>query len=319
MNPDLRQEKNIVLLKSFQDILLTLDRFLMVPDRMPERSIGRKSFISLQGVFMAGDRERFKRTELLLGRPAMDRLEQSTVTVIGLGAVGSHVIEALARSGVGTLRIVDFDTLSHSNVNRQLLAVESTMGQLKTEAAHARLKQINPDMTVQVFNMMCHIQTFDDIFSSPTDVVVDAMDSLNPKVNVLYELVQRRIDVVSCLGAARRFDPSRIRAGDISRTMGCPLARAVRKRLKRMGIDRGILCVYSDEVASKASVSPEVEDNFGDHGRLRNPMGSLPMITGIFGYLAALEALKKLIAPVYQETDQDNPWDNGLCPDILKQ
>ena len=249
---------------------------------------------------MGFNRKKFKRTELLLGEAAMERLEHASITVIGLGAVGSHAIEALARSGVGTLRIVDFDEIGESNFNRQLLAVEPNLGRLKTDAAEERLKQINPDIRVEKFNMLCHKETFDEVFKERTDVVVDAIDSLNPKVNVLHELVRQKIDVVSCMGAARKMDPTKITTGDLSETLYCPLARSVRKRLRRMGIDRGIHCVYSTEIVSKDTVSDVLEPNYFDAGRLRNPMGSLSMISGIFGYVAALEALKRVVEfPVF--------------------
>ena len=245
---------------------------------------------------MGFNREKFKRTELLLGKDAMYHLERSNITVIGLGAVGSHAIEALARSGVGTLRIVDFDEVGISNFNRQLLAVEPNVGRLKTHAARERLLQINPDMTVEVFNILCHKETFDEVFENPTQVVVDAIDSLNPKVNILFELVQRNIPVVSSMGAARRMDPTAITTGDISQTLACPLARTVRKRLRRMGVLSGIHTVYSTEIVEKTSVSHETEENFFNSGRQRNPMGSLSMISGIFGYIAALEAMKIVLS-----------------------
>lgn len=238
--------------------------------------------------------ERFKRTELLLGHRAMERLAEASVTVIGLGAVGSHVIEGLARSGVGEIRLVDFDEVGLSNFNRQLLAVESTLGRLKTDAARERLLSINPDLKVRTFNQLCHRDSFDQVFDTPCDLVVDAMDSLNPKVNVLFELVRREMDVVSSMGAARRMDPTRIRVGDISESAGCPLARSVRKRLRRLGVQSGIHCVYSTEPVARESVSQTTEKNYFDSGRQRNPMGSLAMVCGIFGYVVALEALKKL-------------------------
>ncbi len=241
------------------------------------------------------DKERFKRTELLLGDEAMDGLQKSCITVMGLGAVGSHVIEALARTGVGRLRIVDFDAVDKSNFNRQLLAVEPNIGRLKIDAAEERLKAINPDIKVEKFNLLCHKQTFEQIFKEPTDVVVDAIDGLNPKVNVLYELVTRGMPVVSSMGAARRMNPEKIRTGDLFSTTGCPLARSVRRRLRRMGVTMGIHCVYSTEIVSKESVSNAVEQNPTRAGRLRNPMGSLAMICGIFGYITALEALKKVL------------------------
>lgn len=249
---------------------------------------------------MPFNREKFKRTELLLGSEAMERLERSTVTVIGLGAVGSHAIESLARSGIGALKIVDFDEIGISNFNRQLLALEPEIGRLKTDVAFDRLKQINPDMKVECFNTLCHKETFDQVFNSGTDLVVDAIDSLNPKVNTLYQLVQHKIPVISSMGAARRKDPTAIRTGDISETVGCPLAKVVRKRLRRMGIDGGIHCVYSTEIAKKGTVSDNLEDNYLESGRLRNPMGSLSMISGIFGYTVALEALKMILHDIVE-------------------
>lgn len=243
----------------------------------------------------------------MLGSHAMERLEKSVVTVIGLGAVGSHAIEALARSGIGTLRIVDFDEIGVSNFNRQLLAVEPNLGRQKTDAAFDRLKQINPDMHVELFNTLCHKDTFNTIFNShtvltdsTTNVVIDAIDSLNPKVNILFELVHRNINVVSSMGAARRKDPGAIKTGDISETMGCPLAKSVRKRLRRMGVNSGIHCVYSTETAKKETVSQELEDNYLNSGRLRNPMGSLSMISGIFGYITALEAIKIILSDLIE-------------------
>ena len=244
---------------------------------------------------MVFNREKFKRTELLLGKDAMDRLEHCNITVVGLGAVGSHAIESLARTGVGTLRIVDFDAIGQSNFNRQLLALEPNIGRLKTDAAEERLKQINPAMGVEKFNLLCHKDSFDEIFEHKTDVVIDAIDSLNPKVNLLFHLVQQNIDVISCMGAARKIDPTKITTGDLSTTLYCPLARSVRKRLKRMGVERGIHCVYSTEVVEKDTVSHTMEPNYLEAGRLRNPMGSLSMISGIFGYIAALEALKRIL------------------------
>ncbi|MBF0258015.1 MAG: tRNA threonylcarbamoyladenosine dehydratase [Desulfamplus sp.] len=249
---------------------------------------------------MLFNREKFKRTELLLGSVAMDRLQKSTVTVIGLGAVGSHAIEALARTGIGKLKIVDFDEIGISNFNRQLLALEQNIGKLKTDVAFERLKQINPDMQIERFNTLCHKETFNQVFHSGTDVVVDAIDSLNPKVNILYELVQKQIPIISSMGAARRKDPTAIKTGDISDTMGCPLAKSVRKRLRRMGVNGGIHCVYSTEITKKDTVSHHLEENFFDSGRLRNPMGSLSMVSGIFGYIVALEAIKIILQDIVE-------------------
>jgi len=244
---------------------------------------------------MTYHRDRFRRTELLLGKKVMEILADCSITVVGIGAVGSHVVEALARSGVGRLRLVDFDEIDLSNVNRQLFAGESTLGMLKIDAAERHLLDINPDITIEKFNCLCHIENFEAVLAGQTDLVVDAIDSLNPKVNLLYELVRRKMDVVSSMGAARRVTPGEITTGDISETRGCPLAKSVRKRLRRMGIEAGITCVYSTEAVDKSSVLDTTEENYFDSGRQRNPMGSLAMISGIFGYTAAAEALKKVL------------------------
>jgi len=239
--------------------------------------------------------ERHKRTELLLGKEAVEKLHQTNITIVGLGAVGSHVVEALARCGVGTLRIVDFDEISESNFNRQLFAIEPNLGRLKTEAAAERIQQIDPGIKVEIFNTLCHADTFDEIFANPTDVIVDAIDSLNPKVNLLFEAVTRQMSIISCMGAARKVDPTKITTGDISKTKMCPLAKFVRKRLRNRGIYSGIHCVYSTEKISKDTVADDTEPNFYKSGRERKPIGSLPMITGIFGYVVANEALKMVV------------------------
>jgi len=239
--------------------------------------------------------ERHKRTELLLGSEAIEKLHKSNITIIGLGAVGSHVVEALARCGVGTIRIVDFDEISESNFNRQLYAIEPNLGKRKTQAALERIKQIDPGINVEVFNTLCHADTFDEVFANPTDVIVDAIDTLNPKVNILYEAVTRNIKIVSCMGAGRKVDPTKITTADISKTKMCPLAKFVRKRLRNRGIYTGVHCVYSMELISKDTIAEETEENFYKSGRERRPIGSLPMITGIFGYVAANEALKMVV------------------------
>ncbi len=255
--------------------------------------------IFLEGNNLSINSERHKRTELLLGKEAIEKLHQSNVTVIGLGAVGSHAVESLARCGVGTIRIVDFDTISESNFNRQLYAIEPNLNRLKTDAASERINQIDPGIKVEVFNTLCHAENFNEVFASPTDVIIDAIDSLNPKVNILYEAVSREIKIVSCMGAARKIDPSKITSGDISETIMCPLAKFVRKRLRNRGVYNGIRCVYSTELISKNTVSKEVEPNSYKSGRDRKPVGSLPMITGIFGYIAAIEALKLLFPDIF--------------------
>lgn len=241
--------------------------------------------------------EIFQRTELLIGSAKLERLRQSRVAVIGLGAVGSYAVEALARAGVGNLLLIDHDVIEQSNINRQLYALHSTLGMSKADLAADRVKDINPQCCVAAEKMFVDADSLEHIFSFQPDAVVDAVDSLNAKVNILAGIYRQGIPVISSMGAALRTDPLLVRCGDISETHGCPLARLVRQRLKRMGINKGIDCVYSTE-----NVAAYAEDqNFFDEtvsvsqGRPRRPLGSLPTLTGIFGLTVAHYTIQRII------------------------
>jgi tRNA A37 threonylcarbamoyladenosine dehydratase len=254
---------------------------------------------------------RFARTELLLGTEAMQTLARTRVLVAGLGAVGSYAVEALARAGVGFLRLVDFDVVHPSNLNRQLYALESTLDQPKVEVAAARVKDINPACTVEALRVFVEADTLPDILAPPLDVIIDAIDSLNPKIRLLQqsvqtgESVQTGAFVVSSMGAATRTDPSAIRTGDIAQTRGCPLARLIRKQLRKLGVHEGIHCVYSTEtprnrVTDAARMQGEEEGGRGPEnvlrrGRDRTPLGSVSFLTGIFGLVAAREAVARVL------------------------
>ena len=243
---------------------------------------------------------RFIRTELLLGKAALARLQHAQVTVVGLGAVGSYAVEGLVRSGVGRLRLVDFDMVRASNINRQLYALESTLGRLKTDLARERILDINPACEVDVRNVFIDEQTAAAVLEPRPDVLVDAIDSLNPKVFLLGAAIQAGVPVVSSMGAAKRLDPLAIRVGDLADTRGCSLARLVRKRLRsKYGIRRGVHCVYSIEPVHKtgpadAPVLPP-EKELLRRGRPRQPIGSFSCLTGIFGLVAAREAIMRLL------------------------
>ena len=230
---------------------------------------------------------RHLRTEILLGPEKINKLKQAKVTVVGLGAVGSYAVEALARAGVGNLRLVDFDKVDRTNINRQLYALESTIGLSKATIAKQRVLDIAPDINVEVFDMFLNNETKDLILNNNPDVVIDAIDSLNTKVQFLSELYDRGIPVVSSMGAALKTDPSKIKVDDISKTKNCHLARFVRKRLKRQEIIEGIKCVYSTELTGTESIIISDKVFLPGRGRKRNTMGSLPTITGIFGLIAA--------------------------------
>lgn len=239
--------------------------------------------------------DRFARTRLLLGEEAMARLAAARVAVIGLGAVGSYALEGLARAGVGHLRLVDFDLVRPTNINRQLLALESTVGHPKVEVARRRVLDINPACEVEALPLFVTAATLPDVLRPPLDFVVDAVDSLGPKVTLLAAAVRSGIAVISCMGAASRTDPTAIRIGDLHETMHCPLARWVRKRLRHLGITTGIRCVYSLEPPAPVTAPPEpVDKDVHPQGRPRRPLGSLSCLTGILGLTAANEVVLRL-------------------------
>lgn len=237
--------------------------------------------------------ERFTRTRTFLGEQRFKKLQKSHVTIVGLGAVGGYAMEAMARAGIGRLTLVDFDLVQLSNINRQLLATEQTIGQSKVSVAALRAASINPAITVTPLEIFAAEESLDQIFHHRPDVLIDAIDSMNPKVQLLSGAVAREITTFSSMGAALRSDPAKIRSGDISQTTNCPLAKRVRKMLRRhSNIETGITCVYSTEKVEFEYEKPkgdeqEIPVQFSDRGRTRNVLGSLPTITGIFGLTLA--------------------------------
>ena len=247
--------------------------------------------------------ERFHRTMMLLGDEGFAALESSRVTVVGLGAVGSFAAEALSRMGVGELRLVDFDRVSRSNINRQLYALESTIGLLKTHVAQRRILDINPSCRVETLDCFVDAGNVDEIIDLPADIVVDAIDGVGPKSLLLSRCITRGIPVVSSMGAARKTDPFAVKAGSLSDIVSCPLGLRVRKRLWKEGLRYGVRCIFSTERAVVCAGKPYAGEDVSVRGRVRQPMGSLSAITGIFGLLASHETVRMLlcgkgIAPV---------------------
>ncbi len=239
----------------------------------------------------------FVRTEALLGSAGFARLRDAFIVVAGMGAVGSYAAESLVRAGAHNLRVVDFDVISESNINRQLFALHSTLGGKKVDVARERLLDINPQCSVDNLDLFIREESLDQVFAGNPDIVIDAIDSLNPKVSLLHGAVVRGLTIISSMGAALRTDPTKIEVCDLSKSRNCPLARRVRKRLRRVGVSKGIDCVYSYE---------ELPENYREYlmteditpctgqGRKRNALGSLSTITGIFGLTLANLAIKKL-------------------------
>lgn len=235
------------------------------------------------------------RTRMLLGTEGMEKLQNASVMLIGLGAVGGYVLEALARAGVGRLLLVDFDIIEESNVNRQILAVTSTVGQKKTDVARQRVYEINPDCRVETFDVFVSAETLPALLAHQADFVVDAIDALNPKCCLLEELCRRNIPFISSMGAALKTDASHIRLGALSASRNCSLARFVRKRLRKRGVDISkIACVYSDEQARLPATALQMPEDDAAEGRSRHIMGSLPTITAIFGLIIANEVICRL-------------------------
>jgi len=239
--------------------------------------------------------EQFSRTALLFGDDAIAKFQKTRVAVMGLGGVGSYAAEALARSGIGFLLLVDFDTIGLSNLNRQLPALHSTIGKLKTETMRNRLLDINPQLKVNIYSDFCAQESRDFLLEN-VDFVVDAIDSLGPKASLLESCVNKKIPVISSMGAASRFDPAKIELVDISKSRICPLAKKVRKYLHRRGIDKGIPVVYSFEKPIPQfnhDMGAEVEWVSG-RGRKRGTLGSVVYLPAIMGMWAASYVLRKL-------------------------
>lgn len=188
----------------------------------------------------------FSRTEFLLGGQAMEKLYRARVAVFGLGGVGGYTVEALARSGVGALDLIDGDRVSLTNLNRQILATHQTLGMMKTEAAKRRVAEINPDCDVHTYDFYYMPDTADALDFTRYDYVVDAIDTVTGKLCIIERAVECGVPVISCMGAGNKLDPTRFEVADIFKTSVCPLAKVMRRELKRRRIGR-LKAVYSKE------------------------------------------------------------------------
>lgn len=239
-----------------------------------------------------------ERTKRLVGSRGLDALKHATVTVFGLGGVGSYCVEALARSSIGTLVIVDHDTISDSNRNRQLHATASTRGLPKTAVLEQRIHDIDPNITVHAHQAFFSEETASRLLSAPTSFVVDAIDSLGPKVHLLHKCVQMGIPVVSSMGAASRLDPTQVRIAPLAQTQGDPFAAHVRKRLRRRCELDGILAVHSTEPPLEPPQDlphdlPKMTDDIC-RGRQRIIQPSMVMVPAAMGLAAASVVIRHL-------------------------
>lgn len=200
-------------------------------------------------------REQDTRTAMLLGAEAISRMQQAHVAVFGIGGVGSFTAEALARAGIGKLTLVDNDVVSESNLNRQLVALRSTIGMAKTEVMAARIREINPDCLVEIMTRRYTPQDRDLFFSVSYDYIADAIDSVACKTDLIASALARQIPIISAMGTGNKLDPSKFVITDLAKTSGCPLARVMRRELKQLGILHHTV-LYSTEPAIKPLFQP---------------------------------------------------------------
>lgn len=223
--------------------------------------------------------KQFERTSLLIGEENIQKLNNSNVIVFGVGGVGSYVVEALVRSGIGNLSIVDFDIVDETNINRQIIALHSTIGKKKVEVTKERIIDINPNINLEVFNTFISPDTINTFDFSKYDYVVDAIDNVTGKLLIIQKAIEANVPIICSLGTANKLDPSKLILTDISKTHTCPLAKVVRTKLRQFGINH-LDVLFSSEESIKTN---------------SNTLGSMPYVPSVGGLLIASHIIKNLI------------------------
>ncbi len=244
-------------------------------------------------------REELSRTGMLLGEEGIEKLQKLRVAVFGIGGVGGYVVEALARSGVGALDLIDNDRVALSNLNRQIIALQHTVGQLKVDVMKERVLAINPLAQVTVYPCFFLPENADEFDFSRYDYVVDAVDTVTAKLEIIMRAKAAGVPVISCMGAGNKLDPTKFEVTDIYKTTMCPLAKVMRRELKKRGVDK-LKVVYSTEKA----ISPEVvigeqdaqnaDTQAGSTNRRSTP-GSVAFVPAVAGLIAAGEVIKDVL------------------------
>ena len=225
----------------------------------------------------------FSRTELIIGKEKVEILKKAKVAVFGIGGVGSYVVEGLARAGISNFILVDNDEVSISNINRQIIALHSTVGKAKVEVAKSRILEINPDANVKVYQEFFMPDT-KGIVDESIDYIVDSIDTVTAKLELIERANKLNIPIISCMGTGNKLDPTRFEITDINKTSVCPLAKVMRKELKQRGIKK-LKVLYSKEEPIKVEVS---------EGEKRTP-GSISFVPSVAGLIIAGEVIKDLI------------------------
>lgn len=233
----------------------------------------------------------FSRTEILLGNAAMEKLDKARVIVFGIGGVGGHVVEALVRSGVGTIDIVDNDTVSLTNLNRQIIATRSTIGKNKVDVMEERMKDINPDVKVNKYKCFYLSETREMFDFSKYDYIVDAVDTVSAKIDIVVQAETAGVPVISSMGAGNKLNPAAFEVSDIYKTSVCPLAKVMRRELKKRNIKK-LKVVYSKELPVKPEINEEI---LKENENKRQAPGSIAFVPSVAGLIIAGEVIKDLI------------------------
>ncbi|MCG7410329.1 tRNA threonylcarbamoyladenosine dehydratase [Paenibacillus sp. ACRRX] len=246
----------------------------------------------------------FSRTELAIGPEGMELMKNSTVAVLGIGGVGSIAAEALARTGVGRIILIDKDVVDITNVNRQIHALITTVGQEKTELMKERIKLINPECDAITLNMFYTEETYEELFKYELDYVLDASDTVSYKIHLIKECLKRGIPMISSMGAANKMDPTRFQVADISKTTVDPIARVIRQKLRKQGIKKGVKVVFSTEEPMKPRVDVTekiVPENAPDRRKAQQPPASNAFVPPVVGLIMVSVAVKDLLKQLEQK------------------
>ena len=240
----------------------------------------------------------FSRTELAIGPEGLDIMKNSTVTVLGIGGVGGMAVEALARSGIGRIILIDKDSVDITNVNRQIHALTTTVGQKKAELMVDRVKLINPECDAIALNMFYTEETYEELFKYKLDYVIDASDTIIYKVHLIKECLARGIPMISSMGAANKMDPTRFQVADISKTSYDPIARIIRQKLRKEGIKKGVKVVFSTEVPMKPRqdvTDKIVPENAPDRRKAKQPPASNAFVPPVAGLIMVSVTVRDLL------------------------
>lgn len=238
--------------------------------------------------------DQYSRTKLLLGDSGMEKLRTSRVAIFGLGGVGGYAAEALARSGIGQLDLIDDDVIGLTNLNRQILALHSTIGQSKVEVAAGRIRDIDPTIQVRTYKTFYLPETANQFVFSQYDYVIDAIDTVTGKLELIAQAKAAGVPIISCMGTGNKLDATGFRVSDISKTSGCALARIMRKECTKRGL-KGIKVVWSEELPLEPHIDPSTDPESHRDGSSRRALpGSVAFVPGVAGLILAGEVIKDL-------------------------